>query len=124
MSRTTTTVLAATALLLLVGCGDDDASEPEGTASGDADLSIVAEDVDFGADAYEATAGTVEVEYVNEGMIEHSLVIEGVDDLRLLVESRGDIDRGSVDLEAGSYVVFCDIPGHRQSGMEAELEVS
>lgn len=119
--------LAAVALLAACG-GDDDTAAPapdagEASGSGGA-VTVVAEDVDFGADAYEADAGEVTFEYVNEGIIEHSLVIEDVDGFRLLVETRGDVDRGSVGLEPGSYTLLCDIPGHAQSGMVADLEVA
>lgn len=118
------TTFLVVALVLLAGCGDDDAADPQATPSGgEGVVTVVAEDVDFGADSYEADAGTVEFEYVNEGIIQHSLVIEGDDDFRLLVETRGDIDRGSVDLDAGSYVLICDIPGHEQAGMVADLDV-
>jgi plastocyanin len=114
---------AVPAALLLAGCGDDDAGSDAAPTSSEGAVTVVAEDVDFGADGYAAEAGTVEFEYVNEGVIEHSLVVEGVDDFRLLVETRGDTDRGSVELEAGAYTVFCDVPGHAQAGMVADLEV-
>jgi plastocyanin len=124
MSRCRSTAALVTALVLLAGCGDDDTADPQATPSGsEGAVTVVAEDIAFGADTYEADAGTVEFEYVNEGVIQHSLVIEGNDDFRLLVETRGDVDRGSVDLDAGSYVLVCDIPGHEQSGMVADLEV-
>jgi plastocyanin len=124
VSRARRTAALVTALVLLAGCGDDDTADQQAAPSGgEGVVTVVAEDVAFGAATYEADAGTVEVEYVNEGVIQHSLLIEGVDDFRLAVDSRGDTDRGSVELEPGSYVLICDIPGHEQAGMVADLEV-
>lgn len=124
MSRSRRTAALVTALVLLAGCGDDDTADQQAASSGgEGVVTVVAQDVAFGAATYEADAGTVELEYVNEGVIQHSLLIEGVDDFRLAVDSRGDTDRGSVELEPGSYVLICDIPGHEQAGMVADLEV-
>lgn len=115
------------ALLATAGCGGDDgtSSAPAvGASSGGGDgLTVVAEDIDFGDDAYAADAGTVPVTYRNGGSIVHTLVIEDVDGFKLEVSSNGDVDEGEVELEAGEYTLFCDVPGHRSAGMEATLQV-
>jgi uncharacterized cupredoxin-like copper-binding protein len=51
-------------------------------------------------------------------------VIEGVDGFKLDVPTNGDVDEGSVDLQSGEYTIYCDVPGHRNAGMEATLEVA
>ena len=122
-------IAAVAALVLaLAACGgdDDDTSAPAdaGSGGGGADLTVVAEDIGFDADAYEASAGTIEVTYENDGSIVHTLLVDGVDGFELEVSSNGDIDQGSVELEAGEYTLYCDVPGHRSAGMEAELTVS
>ena len=66
-------------------------------------------------------------EYQQQGSLPHSLVIEGadgaaVDGFKLEVGDAG-ADRGEVDLPPGNYVLYCDVPGHRGAGMEAELQV-
>jgi plastocyanin len=124
MARARTTTFAAVGVTLLAACGGDDEAATAAGAASAPEVAVVAEDVDFGADAYEAEARDITIEYVNEGVIEHSLVIEGVDDFRLYVETRGDTDRGSVELDPGSYRLICDIPGHARAGMVADLEVS
>lgn len=119
--------MAGVLALAVSACGgdDDDAATPAGdSGSGGGELSVIAEDISFPEDTYRADAGTIDVVYENEGAIEHTLLIEGVDDFKLTVESRGDVDEGSVELEAGTYTIYCDVPGHQEGGMEAELEVS
>ena len=120
-------VLAGVLALAVSACGgdDDDAATPAGdSGSGGSELTVIAEDISFPEDTYQADAGTIDVVYENEGAIEHTLLIEGVDDFKLVVESNGDVDEGSVELDAGTYTIYCDVPGHQEGGMEADLEVS
>jgi uncharacterized cupredoxin-like copper-binding protein len=62
------------------------------------------------------------VTYVNNGQIEHTLLIEGKKDLNLKVE-KGGKDKGSLELQPGDYTFYCDVPGHRAAGMELKLHV-
>ena len=123
------------AALLLAACGDD--SDDDGVALGGASpdpgpgagtsLTVEAHDIDFDRDAYRIAAGPVDVEYVQEGALPHSLLIEASDggdvDRVELEVGEVDADSGTVDLPAGDYVIYCDVPGHRDAGMEAELHV-
>ncbi|MGE3620575.1 MAG: multicopper oxidase domain-containing protein [Acidimicrobiia bacterium] len=69
-----------------------------------------------------ATGGSLHV--TNDGSIAHNLAVEGAD-----VKSK---DLGATESEhlslgglaPGSYTMYCTIPGHRESGMEAALTVT
>ena len=79
----------------------------------------------FDKSAYEATAGDIEVGYVNEDSIRHTfVVVQGdtkVGTFELQVNKRGDSDVGSINLPAGEYVLLCTVPGHQS--MKADLTV-
>lgn len=110
----------AAASLGLAACGgtDDGAS---GCAPG-SKLTVLAEDaLTFGADAYEVSSGCVEVTYENGGSIAHTLLIKNVKGFKLAV---GRSDTGTVQLEPGSYTLFCDVAGHESAGMVAGLTVT
>ena len=121
---------ATLAALLLAACGDD--TSDDGVAlgvegGGGAALTVEAHDVEFDRDAYRIAAGPVDIEYRQQGTLPHSLVIEepggaAVDGFELAVGDT-DADRGTVDLPPGDYVIYCDVPGHRAAGMEADLHV-
>jgi len=124
----TTTVsrllLAAAAVALpLSACGGDDdgggSDVPEGA------VEVVGTDaLAFEPDAISAPAGEVSLALVNDGSIPHTLVIEGFeDDLKLSIAGSGDVDSGSLTLEAGEYTYYCDVAGHRGAGMEGTLTV-
>lgn len=88
-------------------------------------VTVIAKDhFRFDASSYETQAGKITFQYVNGGDFFHSLRIQGVDDFRLVVAERGEIARGTVDLEAGSYTMVCDLEAHTGFGMHAQLEVS
>jgi plastocyanin len=118
---------AAVAALALVGCGgDDDAGGSSATtAAGGAapDLVVHAKDsLEFDEELYQASAGEIVIEYVADGSLPHTLVVEDhEDDMRLEVQASED--SGSIELPAGDYVIYCDIAGHRAGGMQARLQV-
>lgn len=121
--------VAAVAALPLAACGGDDDESDGGDAAPTTDgaVTVVAESITgFDSDSYEATAGEVPFVYENGDGIPHTLVIEEIsaDEFKLGVSSDGDTDEGSVELEAGDYTLYCDVPGHRDAGMEATLTVS
>ncbi|MEM9036047.1 MAG: hypothetical protein AAGA99_07985 [Actinomycetota bacterium] len=107
---------------LLGACGDDD-----GSSSDAATLDVVAVDTVFDAESYSVSTGTVEITLTQDGLLPHSLLIEDADGgdlgIRLFVTTAEVEDAGEIELSAGTYVLWCDVPGHRQLGMEATLTV-
>lgn len=121
--RRTLLSLATTAALgtTLVACGgsDDGASGCTPAAS---EITVHAQDdLKFDADAYDGEAGCIELTYVNDGSVAHTLLVKGKSGFKLAV---GDTDTGTVDLPVGTYELFCDVAGHEAAGMTADLEVT
>jgi plastocyanin len=116
-TRTGITIGAALlGLASIAGCGDDgEVAAPEGA------LEVVALDsLAFDQERYQAEAGQVTFFYRNGGRLPHTLLVRGVEGFRLAV---GDTAQGSVELDTGAYEIYCDVPGHEQGGMVADLEV-
>jgi len=117
------------ALGLLVGaCGGSggDASLP---TTGAIDLTVKSLDPGgkyaYDAKDYTAKAGTVDVALINEGKENHNLLVQGVDKGKFkLSVTPGETKAGAVTLAAGTYTIYCDIAGHRDTGMEAKLVVN
>ncbi len=111
--------LALSAAFVLAACGGEDA--PADQPAADA-VTIEAADLFFEPDAVTITAGGAEVTLVNVGAVEHDLLVEGeaVDPIHV---DPGETATGTIDLAAGTYTFYCDIPGHREAGMEGTLTV-
>ena len=127
MRRTTLLTVGALALTapLVAACGGGGSKTPSAsstTGGPHSSLTVHAKDaLKFDKTAYTATAGTVDVTYVNDGTIAHTLDIQNVKGFKLGI---GTTDHGTVDLKPGTYTIFCDLPGHEAAGMKATLTVS
>ncbi|MGQ0617788.1 MAG: hypothetical protein ACT4PW_12490 [Acidimicrobiia bacterium] len=113
------------AVALLAACGDDSSADGASSSAPVADVTVRARDtLRFDRDTYSADAGSdgaVSFDYVGDGTLTHTLLIEGVDGFRLEVTGRGDSDRGRAALASVVYTLYCDVPGH--STMKAKLTV-
>lgn len=120
-----TPIGAVVAMALVVGaCGGGSGGSSVAVEPEDGVLRVVADDTqDFDADAYLASAGDVTVEYVQSGFQNHTLMIEGLEDQMRLEVENGGRDSGTVTLQPGRYIIYCDVAGHRDGGMEARLLV-
>jgi uncharacterized cupredoxin-like copper-binding protein len=72
---------------------------------------------------YSAKAGDVTFQLTDDGSLLHTLVVKD-HGCKLQVSSRGDTKTGTVNLTAGTYEIFCDVPGHESAGMKATLTVT
>lgn len=121
MRKTLTALLLATAVLV-VACGGDSGSGD--SASGSTVTTIVATEFAFDPSSFNLSADTdVELTLQNAGVVEHDIVVEELDDRMLVYANAGQTVTETVNLPAGSYTIYCSIPGHRQAGMEGSLTV-
>jgi plastocyanin len=126
MRRTLLTLAGALALVgALAACGgsSDNATTTTTAAGGTANTLVVhaRDQLKFDKTAYTAKAGTIDVSYVNDGTIGHTLLIKDVSGFELKLPGQ---DQGNVDLKTGTYTLYCDVPGHEAAGMKATLTVS
>lgn len=73
---------------------------------------------------FTTSPGPVTLQIVNDGAVDHNVVIPdlGVRSANLKPGEEETLDLGRVSPR--TYAVFCNLPGHRESGMETELVVS
>jgi plastocyanin len=119
-------LLSLAAIGLVLPACSSSSSAPAETLPVDTDLEVHAiAGLKFDKTSYEVEAGDINVGYINEDSIRHTLVVvqDGtvVSGFELKVNKKGDIDSGSVTLAAGNYILFCTVPGHQN--MKADLTV-
>lgn len=146
MPRKTLAVACAVVLaafpLALAACGDDDSDsdttaatttteettteETTGGGGGGGGETVDITETEFAIDPSEVTtkAGEVTFDITNDGATVHNLEIEGngVEELSDDING-GESTQLTVDLQPGSYEMYCAIPGHREQGMEGEVTV-
>jgi plastocyanin len=111
---------------LLAACGGGGTSAPAVTLPADAFVVTAVSGLRFDAESYgPVTAGDIVFGYLNEDSIRHTLIIAKSDtkvpNFKLVVAKKGDVDSGPVTLDAGTYTIICDVPGH--GNMKASLTV-
>jgi plastocyanin len=99
--------------------------------AGPAHVQVTAEDTSgyhFILSRTSVPAGPVVIEFVNHGQDEHNLhavePAEGTEagGLKENVKPNNHTDL-TLNLHAGSYTLFCSLPGHEEKGMKATLQV-
>ena len=113
-AQTTTTPAATTTTTAAAQGGEQTVK-----VSSPADGSLV-----FEPETLTAKAGSVTIEYDNPSPVDHSVAIGGGSET--LAESEivtQATTSATAELDAGEYVFYCTVPGHRESGMEGTLTV-
>jgi uncharacterized cupredoxin-like copper-binding protein len=106
--------------LTLTACGGGDDDDAGDTGGGDVQTLTVRSNnaLEFNPESLTAHAGEIRIVHENEGTTSHTFVLDQ-QDFKLV-----DDDEGEIDLAAGDYIFYCDVPGHRDAGMEGTLTVT
>jgi plastocyanin len=137
--------LVAALSLAVAACGGDDEEAAEPPAEQPAEPTPPAEEPPAeeppaeatelqlaadpgGALAYDQTElsappGTVSIVLTNESAVPHNVSIEDGVTVEGEVFQGGGTRTTTAELEAGEYVFYCSVPGHRDAGMEGTLTV-
>ena len=100
--------------------GSEDGGGSAGTASSAVDVSLT----EFSIDGdLTAAAGDVTLNVTNDGSIEHDVVVRESGEKTPLLASGANATLSLSSLAPGTYELFCDVPGHAESGMVTDLVV-
>jgi FtsP/CotA-like multicopper oxidase with cupredoxin domain len=126
--------LALGALLVAtIGVGIAWRANDEASAQGDgvraagvsapAEVMVHLADLKIEPDSIEVSrGGTLQV--MNTGATTHNLAVADKDLATPMLEGGGAASLALAGLDPGDYTVYCQVPGHREAGMEADLHVA
>jgi uncharacterized cupredoxin-like copper-binding protein len=131
VERAVVPCVIAAAIFALGGCGGNAAAD-QGThraaatqtpaAAGGAELTVTGTEYSFAPSPLTASAGPTTIRFTNRGATEHDFSIKGL--AIHLSAQPGKAAEATVTLKPGTYLVYCSVPGHRESGMQGKLTVS
>ena len=118
---------SAALLLVIAACSgpDEGGAGVEAGAGGGVpvEVTLTSYEIEIGDSV---PAGEVVFELTNESDHNHAFAISGNDVDETLVDQvePGSTTEASIELEPGTYTVWCPIGDHRDRGMEAEVTVT
>lgn len=125
-----TVVLFLAAVLVLAACGGgEDAGDGGDGGDGAPAASQVAvtgtNSLAFEPSELTTSAGEITVALTAEDGVNHTFVVEDANgDVTVVEAAPGETASGTITLAAGTYTFYCDVPGHRDAGMEGTLTVT
>jgi plastocyanin len=120
--------VALLVLLSLAGCGGGDGDgagdTTAATSGGGQTIEVAATDFMFGPADLQAEPGQVTIVLTNDGESPHAIEVEGngVETSSNTIES-GDSTELTLDLDGGTYEIYCPVGNHRDMGMVGTLTV-
>lgn len=101
--------------------GTEGGEATEESAGGGQEVTITGHDIYFDPSEVHIKAGPVTFTLPNEGAAEHDF---SIDELDINVNMpAGTTQTLEVDIPAGTYQFYCNIPGHKDAGMVGTLVV-
>lgn len=91
--------------------------------SGPSEVNVVLTEWGIAIESASVKTGMINFNVLNSGALEHNFIVEGIEprvDMIFALEE----DVLSLTLEPGTYLIMCDLPGHREAGMELEFVVT
>jgi plastocyanin len=108
------------------GATSTEASTTDSSGSGAESGGVAISETEFALDPSDPStkAGSVTFDVTNDGSTVHDLEVEGngVEESTDPIEAGGNA-KLTVDLEPGTYEIYCNIADHRDQGMEGTLTV-
>lgn len=128
MNRKHHLILALVIAMLAVACngnGDapaDDAAD-NGAEAGTQEITVSAIDIDFEPDSVDIASGTTLVVTLNnDGNLEHDFQLDDGSGTGLL--QAGESETVELGPFTESTVAYCTVAGHREAGMEFDINVN
>lgn len=100
--------------------------QPQPAVSAAPAVRVMAGEFFFAPKEVSAAPGEITFTIKNGGAIEHDFVVENSGGKRLAeipVIEPGQTLETTVMIQAGTYTIYCSLPGHREAGMVARLSV-
>lgn len=105
---------------LLAACDSSSSSSPSATTT---KVEVTANEFQFDPSELTLPANqAAEIELTNGGAVEHDITIDAIE-FNLLAPIGETVTGNIGPLDAGSYEIYCSIPGHKESGMIGTLAV-
>ena len=101
--------------------GNDSSQGGEGT-SAPAEVMVHLVDLKIEPASIDVAAGG-NLQVTNDGAIPHNLAVKGTELATPMLDAGGAASLALADLEPGDYTAYCQVPGHEEAGMKADLHV-
>jgi uncharacterized cupredoxin-like copper-binding protein len=89
-------------------------------------IKILAREFTYEPKEVQARPGEIVFAVENAGAIEHNFLVDdasGRTVAKVAVISPGETEQVRLTARAGTYQIYCDLPGHREAGMAGILRV-
>lgn len=116
--------MPAICVLALAGCGGDEEREPKPGGAEPQTEAVTMSELKFSPDRVKAVADST-IAIHNEGKLGHDLKLrqDGKEIGGTQILNPGETQKLEVRFPAGSYQMYCSVPGHENSGMKGTFTV-
>ena len=126
VSRISFALTLGLGVILLAGCGQS-SSEPKTQVSGE--VTIAASEWKFEPASIRSQVGKpTKLTLRNDGKTDHNITIQGMmaDGKEFVIQSKiGESTTMEFSPDkAGTYEIFCSLPGHKDAGMKGKVDVA